>query len=379
VRVIFSRVFLLVAVLAMTGCQSFSTGDWGASLDDLGKCVSEKRRFSDGVVRMYLKRPAATPDPLLKADAYDLLLSDAVLNDAIGNSLERCILMSAGVGKSFFEQGTRSAADGNAADFLPKDLQLELRRAVDEVAAKQETTVGTRSSIAEDLLKRISEVAILKLNEELRATYVLELKTTAFVFGGNPPESSRTASVTLHQSRFDAVSTAIPSNVLLWRGSGIDGFEFNVKVTRTSPIYNQIKALLDKQRQSKYFESNLGKLFAAAATVVHPLLIGPATSIGQSLGERVDSSIQDSLVSFTDLRPTLFQGSQTALTAVPGSKVDIDQMLARSGREVLVTAVLADKANRPDNELESSDFETLLKGKWSVRMWRSSTGAGAVK
>jgi len=366
--------WIAVALGAYTlaGCNGIPVAV-GSNDFDLGKCLEESKPFNDSVVRVRLADPVGSKvDALRRDDAYALSLGDLVIVDKIGNSLERCLLSSAKFGRIYRERGVLTAVEDGVPGFLDEDVRAELKRETDRIAREQAKTKGTESAIAEDLFDRITRGVFDALNEDLRAVYQLTVSVQAYDFGKASPAPFE-AKLSVPQDAFSNPTTRVNGKMLLWRGSQIDAYRTAIKLERASPISAKIQSVIKKQEEGKTFASRIGGLFRSAAAAVSPSLAGFAESIGQRLGGLLDSRITQELKSVAALRPVLAEVEQTFVTEVPGSTIDVDSAIFRSGRGFELVAVPKDQANaRSARLVEDSNAKTIFTGSLTVEIMRKA-------
>lgn len=366
------RIVAALAACALAGCNGMPLAG-GSSDSDLGKCLEANKPFNDSAVRVRLADPPdGKVEALRRDDAYALSLGHLVIVDKVGNTLERCLLSSAKFGRIYRERGALTAIEDGVPGFLDEDLRAELKREADRVAREKAKTKGTESAIAEDLFDRVIKRLFDALNEDLRATYQLTASVHAYDFSKASPAPFE-AKLPVAQDDFSNPTTRVNGKMLLWRGSQIDAYRASIKLERASPISARIQSVIKKQEEGKAFAGRIGSLFRWVAAAEAPPLAGFVESLGQRLGGLLDASITQELKSFAGLRPVLAEVEQTFVTEVPGSTVDADAVLFRSGRAFELVAVAKDQANARDAKLvEDTNAKTILSGSFNVEMLRKA-------
>ena len=337
-RGVFSVVFIIFPAFLLSGCPGITR----VGLDDLEsnrfrECLERQRAFSVGTTELVLSELKPGDPPLLSADSYTLSLTRMKINDVVGNSLERC-LVAPDPSKEKKGGAHASASDDMADDILSPQQIREIKQVVSE--KRMEEKAGVLTSIDEKALITVLELVKSEVKQELKAQYIVVVEAKTIDFRGNRDSKQQNYSLVIQQAKFGEAETELTNKLMLWRGTGIDGVELSIKVSRTSKIQKEFSELKNKAERSDYFKNSLSKLIGG---VLANLGLSPlGEKLGSDIGARIDQRIASKIAKQLDLREVLFAEKRaffTTLAKAPTDSVDPEFRLLRATRTVEVCAV----------------------------------------
>ena len=337
-RDVFSVVFIIFPAFLLSGCPGITR----VGLDDLEsnrfrECLERQRAFSVGTTELVLSELKPGDPPLLSADSYTLSLTRMKINDVVGNSLERC-LVAPDPSEEKKGGAHASTSDDMADDILSPQQIREIKQVVSEKRKEEKT--GVLASIDEDALATISELVKREVKQELKAQYTVAVEAKTIDFRGNRDSKQQDYSLVIPQAKFGEAKTELTNKLMLWRGTGIDGVELSIKVSRTSKIQKELSEFKNKAEKSDYFKNSLSNLIGG---VLANLGLSPlGEKLGSDIGARIDKRITSEIAKQLDVRDILFSEKHaffTTLAKTPADSVDSDFRLSRTSRMIEVCAV----------------------------------------
>jgi hypothetical protein len=278
-RGIAARVGVLCIGLSMAGCETLRGKTTYTVLAERGR---EERKADT---------PIDPNTPIDRKDTVEWSLESIVVNDQVGNDLERKLLQKAAVISKVEDRARRlpeiSAGDEILADFdsrLIDELKvgIEANRAALEVRL---ATPGEQIS-ASDLVSKLLGNILHELSGRLEARYTITVERRAESFEFTAQDKVSTVTIEGKQQSIANPETTLSSRRVLYRGSGVDAMSLKVKLRRTSLIAEKLQEELDRLKNSTFFSD----LFQ---DVVSGLSMGILKGVGESIGRRVDQAVYE--------------------------------------------------------------------------------------
>ncbi len=368
-RRFFSIVFIISHAFLLAGCPGITRLELAdAESKSFRGCLERQRAFSESATELILSDLKPNDSPLLSTDSYTLSLARMEIYDSVGNSFERC-LIAADPSKEE-KSGTHASVDDEMDNILSPQQIEEIRRAVSE--KKREDKAGTLAS-ADEIAAKVLGLIKDKVKEELRAQYVVAVEAKSIDFRGNRDGRQQSYALVIPQATFGEAKTKLTNKLILWRGTGIDGVELAVKVSRTSKIQKEFSEFKNKAEKSDYFKNSLSNLIGGVLT---PLSLGSfGEKLGSEIGARIDKRIAGEIAKQLDLRDILFAEKRaffTTLAKAPTDSVDSEFRLLRTPRTIEICAV-SKRSDKPVRCTGADQHRQLFSANLQVEVHQTAS------
>ena len=287
-------------------------------------------------------------------DAIGIALFGLIINDAMANDFERCLLHEAGILAQLSIEDSK-VIKASIGDDVTKLFSNKFKtRITDAIAEKKDEIDGaiakekgfepedgvykigiqkTISEIREGLLKKICEEA----EKHLKAKYKVKINVKAQSFDFKL-QTFQYKNEIYQSSLADFETTSKDWKQLLFRGKSVDIVDITLILERTSLISEALQKGMDELKDSTFFEDTLMSVFAGASYNV----LG---NVGKAIGSRIDKKIYR--LAKKRYGPTFEMGkSSFDFMTKLGNATPYSNALKFGKRELRLIAHLKDKADK---------------------------------
>lgn len=236
-------------------------------------------------------RSSASISPVKPTDSITVTIPKIQLNDRFGNDFERAILVAAGILRNTEGNAPDGVPISTASNALSDSLEKEIddyftpERMAEMQAAMPPPGEGVPIAALSNMAAEIKKLVKDKLQQELQASYTLEVTTTATSFT-TLARLEDESSFEFSQASIARTFTEAQPNLLLFDGGQINKLAVAMKLERDSVIAQALQNGLEKLSESHWVADVLESALSSVS-------LGFAADLGRKLGERIDDAIYD--------------------------------------------------------------------------------------